>query len=48
MKLNGLHFYQRDVENMQRYPPHYGLHKSGSEIYEERKKGKTGIEKEGG
>ena len=25
IKMNGLNFYQRDRENMQRYPPHYGI-----------------------
>jgi len=27
MKAQGNHFYQKDLENMQRCPPHYGLQK---------------------
>lgn len=30
IKLNGLNFYQRDRENMQRYPAHYGIQRSPS------------------
>lgn len=25
IKVNGINFYQRDRENMQRYPQHYGI-----------------------
>jgi hypothetical protein len=37
IKMNGITFYQRDRENMQRYPPHYGLHRSPSKNKEEQK-----------
>ena len=36
--MHGVHFYQRDRENMMRYPPHYGLQKSPSKNKEENKK----------
>lgn len=38
--MNGVAFYQRDKENMQRYPPHYGLQKDSARGSEDNKQSK--------
>lgn len=34
--MNGMSFYQRDRESMQRYPPHYGIQRSPSKKEEQK------------